>query len=207
MRRAGGSRQCLAVPPGNEPREPGGTAKNTLLSSGAAAIGALGLGVGLAARGDHRGRDWKCQVCVGCGEELRLRERLYPSGSSAARTPGAAPGAAQVSPETAGLGHTGRGRTPSSFTVPFPFPCFLVPVHSAGEFREEISACVVLREEVLLGTPRLWGAAVRSPDLVAFWLLCHSCFAFGPVSFRGSNDTYFFLLQRHRSRTPVNQMS
>lgn len=204
MRRAEGNRQCLPVPPGNEPREPGRTTKNTLLSSGAAAIGALGLGVGLAAGGNHRSRDWKCQVCVGYREELRrCGSGCIPPGALLPRHPGAAPGAAQVLPGTAGLGHTSRGRKSSSFTVPFPFPCFLVPV----QFWEEILACVVLQEEVLLGTPRLWGAGLRSADLVAFRLLCHSCFAFVPVSFRGNNDTYFFLLQRHRSCTPVDQMS
>ncbi|KAI1234418.1 hypothetical protein IHE44_0003468, partial [Lamprotornis superbus] len=126
-------------------------------------------------------------------EELRrCGSRCIPLGALLPRHPGAAPGAAQVSPGTAGLGHTSRGRKSSSFTVLFPFPYFLVPVHSAAEFWEEILACVVLQEEVLLGTPRLWGAGLRSPDLVAFRLLCHSCFAFGPC---------------HRSCTPVDQIA
>lgn len=116
-------------------------------------------------------------VLVTGGAEA-LQEGVYPSGSSLlSGHPGAAPGAAQVSPGTAGLGRTGRGRTSPSFTVPLPFPRFLVPVPSAAEFREEISACVVLQEEAVLGTPLLWGGrsevtrrlSAALPQLFCFW--------------------------------------
>lgn len=99
MRRAGGNRQCLPVPAGNEPREPGRTAKNTLLSSGVAAIRAPGLGVGLAARGNHRAMIGVPGLCWLPGGAEALRERVNPSGSSLLPGhPGAAPAAAQVSP-------------------------------------------------------------------------------------------------------------
>ena len=92
-----------------------------------------------------------------------------------------------------------------SSAIPFQFLCFSVPMHSAAEFWEEISARGVLQEKAPLGTRLLWGAGPRR--LGAFRVLCHGCFSFGLVSLKGSNDIYFFLLQRGGSRTPVDQMS
>lgn len=119
-----------------------------------------GAGRGAGSSGESPGRDWSAgSVLVtgrsggaaGAGESLREL--------AAARAPGSGSGCGSGVPGGGRAGTPSRGRTSSSFTVPCPFPCFLV--HSAAEFWEETLACEVLQEQVLPGTPLLRGAGPR----------------------------------------------